>query len=167
MNESAIQSSAEVFAHVTEKKLMRVLHVDDECGFLEVSKLCLEIQGRFHVDTALSVDKALERLRKEKYDVVVSDYLMPGKDGLDFLKELREEGNTIPFIMFSGKGKEEVAIEALSLGANQYLRKDGNPETVYSELAHAIENAVKPSKRKKNLKFIEKVTGDIPKYLQT
>jgi PAS domain S-box-containing protein len=54
------------------------------------------------------------------------------------LKEIREKGNNIPFIMFTGKGREEVAISALNLGADQYLNKTGNPETVYGELAHAI-----------------------------
>jgi PAS domain S-box-containing protein len=80
----------------------------------------------------------LKKLEEEKYDVIISDYKMPAKDGLELLKELREKGNTIPFIMFTGKGREEVAIKALNLGANQYLNKVGDTETVYTELAHSI-----------------------------
>ena len=76
------------------------------------------------------------------YDVVVSDYQMPDKDGLEFLKELRKKGNTIPFIVFTGKGREEIAMKALNLGAAGYFNKHGEPETVYGELAHGIRQAV-------------------------
>lgn len=58
------------------------------------------------------------------------------------MKELRENGNDIPFIMFTGKGREEVAIRALNLGADLYFNKVGDPETVYGELAHGIHQAV-------------------------
>jgi CheY-like chemotaxis protein len=74
----------------------------------------------------------------EKFDVIVSDYQMPDKDGLEFLRELREKDNRTPFIIFTGKGREEVVIKALNLGAVQYLNKIGDPEMVYCELAHAI-----------------------------
>lgn len=80
-------------------------------------------------------------MEKEDYDAIVSDYQMPGKDGLDFLRELRQGGNSVPFVIFTGKGKEEVAIKALNLGADHYLNKNGDPETVYAELAHAVRRA--------------------------
>ena len=63
---------------------------------------------------------------------------MPLKDGLVLLKDLRKQGNDIPFILFTGKGREEVAIKALNLGADAYHNKQGSPETVYGELAHSI-----------------------------
>ena len=88
----------------------------------------------------------MEKLKQKDYDAVVSDYQMPGKDGLEFLRELREEGNTVPFIVFTGKGREEVAIEALNLGADRYIDKHGNPEAVYCELAHSIRVAVERKK---------------------
>lgn len=74
----------------------------------------------------------------KKYDVVVSDYVLPGKNGLDFLKELRDRGNNIPFILFTGKGREEVSVKALNLGADRFFNKFGQPETVYGELAYGI-----------------------------
>lgn len=140
---------------LTKRELLRVLHVDDDPVFLKVAKQCLEIEGRFQVDTALSVEKAEEKMKKEMYDAVVSDYVMPGKDGSDFLKELRDAGNDTPFIMFTGKGKEEIAIRALNLGADGYFSKIGSPETVYGELAHSICQIVESKKAKEALRTNE------------
>jgi PAS domain S-box-containing protein len=142
MVESAVQSHAEIVVGSDEKKLIRVLHVDDELGLLKVAKQCLEMQGPFHVDTAGSVEEALNKLKEKEYDAVVSDYQMPGKDGLEFLEMLRKNGNTIPFIMFTGKGREEVAVKAWSLGADHYVNKAGDPETVYCELAHCLRSTM-------------------------
>ena len=147
-----VTSTNEVIVDLTEKSLITVLHVDDELSLLEVTKQCLEMEGQFQVDEASSVEEAVRKLGEEAYDVVVSDYQMPGKDGLEFLKELRQKGNRIPFILFTGKGREEVAIKALNLGADQYLNKVGDPETVYGELAHSIRRAVE---RKRAQKIIE------------
>src|SRR5271157_4682466 len=124
------------------RTIIRVLHVDDDIGFLSVSKECLEAQGNFEVQTTSSIKEAMKKLKKGKYDAVVSDYQLPGKDGLQFLKELRQKGNNIPFIVFTGKGREEVVIKALNLGADHYENKSGDPETVYCGLGHAIRTAV-------------------------
>jgi len=155
MVESVVQSPAEIVVDSSEKLKIRVLHVDDELGLLKVAKQCLEMQGPFRVDTASSVEEALAKLGKERYDAVVSDYQMPGKDGLEFLKELRESGNSVPFIMFTGKGREEVAIRALNLGANQYLNKTGETETVYTELAHTVTELAKTKKAEELLRLSE------------
>jgi CheY-like chemotaxis protein len=98
MGESIVESSTEVVTDLTKKKLIRVLHVDDEEGFLKVVKQCLEMQGSFQVGNALSVEEAVKKMKRKAYDAVVSDYMMPGKDDLQFLKELREEGNNIPLM---------------------------------------------------------------------
>ncbi|MGB9959758.1 MAG: PAS domain S-box protein [Candidatus Bathyarchaeales archaeon] len=145
MTESAIELPAGV-VEFTEKKPIRVLHVDDEASFLSVAKECLEILGAFEVDTALSVEEAVKKMKRKEYDVIVCDYQMPGKDGLQFLEELRKNGNFIPFILFTGKGGEEVAIKGMNLSADGYISKNGDPETVYCELAYGIVEAV--SRRK-------------------
>jgi PAS domain S-box-containing protein len=119
-----------------------VLCVDDEAEFIESAKQLLELETSFHVDLAYSVKDALEKMASKVFDIIVSDYQMPGKNGLDFLKELRDSGNDIPFILFTGKGREEVAVKALNLGAARYFNKFGNPETVYCELVHGIRQAV-------------------------
>jgi PAS domain S-box-containing protein len=84
---------------------------------------------------------------------VVSDYEMLQKNGLDFLKALREKSNQIPFILFTGKGREDVAVKALNLGADSYINKNGSPETVYCELADAINKTVE---RKKSRELLAK-----------
>jgi PAS domain S-box-containing protein len=144
MVESKVEHRTEVIIGLGhEAKPIRVLHVDDDAGFLKVAKQVLQIKGSFQVETALSVHEAFEKMKEEKFDVIVCDYKMPEKDGLAFLKELRESGENMPFIVFTGKGREEIAKESLNLGADQYLNKTGNPEIVYCELAHSITKAVK------------------------
>ena len=83
--------------------------------------------------------------------LVVSDYEMPLKNGLDFLKELREHKNNIAFVIFTGRGREEVAVKALNLGADRYVDKNGSPETVYVDLADAINKVVERKKAKRLL----------------
>jgi PAS domain S-box-containing protein len=141
--ESVPESSATILSNsIMKKKSVKILHVDDDPSFLKVAKRCLKMQDEFQVETASSVEEAWEKMKIEEYDAIVSDYQMPGKDGLQFLKELREKGDATPFVMFTGRGREEVAIKALNLGADQYLNKSGNPEAVYFELAHSIRKAV-------------------------
>jgi PAS domain S-box-containing protein len=142
MNARTVESSAEVVIDLNEKRPIRVLHVDDDTSFLKTAKPILEMQGAFQVDMAPNVEEAIEKMKTKEYDIVVCDYQMPGKDGLQFLKELRENGNNIPFIVFTGKGREEVAIKALNLGADGYFSKTGSPETVYGELAHGVRLAI-------------------------
>lgn len=119
--------------------VIRVLHVDDDRATQEIAKLILlDINADFEIDQACCADDAFKKLSTGQYDIVVSDYEMPQKDGLQFLKELREQNNKIPFILFTGKGREEIAIKALNLGADGYYNKQGSPETVYGELSHSI-----------------------------
>ena len=115
--------------------------------------MILELENKFEVDTATSVDEAFCKLETQPYDAVVSDYDMPIKDGLDFLKELREQKNNITFIIFTGRGREEVAIRALNLGADHYINKSGSPEAVYSELADAIRKIVERKKEARSLRW--------------
>jgi PAS domain S-box-containing protein len=143
VTECSVKPSPEAVVDLDEKRLSRVLFVDDELGLLKAAKQCLEMKDEFQVDTASSAGEAMEKMRKQEYDVVVSDYQMPEKNGLEFLKEVRESGNDIPFIVFTGKGREEVVIRALNSGADRYISKSGDPETVYAELKHAIREAVR------------------------
>ena len=135
-----------------QKSVIRVLHVDDDPAMLEISKqILLDMDRSFEIENACSVDEAFKKLATGNYDIVISDYEMPQKDGLQFLKELREQNNKIPFILFTGKGREQVAIEALNHGATGYFNKQGSPETVYGELAHGIKLGVEHGKSQQEL----------------
>jgi PAS domain S-box-containing protein len=121
---------------------MQILCVDDEPELLELGKVILENRNEFSVDTAVSASAALEILSKKPYDAIVSDYMMPEIDGIDFLKKVRTWDKTIPFIFFTGKGQEEVAIEALNNGADFYLQKGSTPNSGYMELSQVIRQVI-------------------------
>ena len=139
-----------------KEKTLRVLHVDDDVCFLEVSKNILSLLSNFQVDTAESVEEALRKMISGSYDAVVSDYEMPTKNGLEFLTELRAKKIDVPFLLLTGKGREEIAIEALNLGADGYVSKHGNTETVYGELVHYIRQSVERKQAKNALNQTEK-----------
>ena len=103
--------------------MISVLYVDDEEVLLELGKLFLEKLGQFHVDTVTSA-QTIQRLKSTSYDAIVSDYQMTqDMDGIAFLKAIRAEFADLPFIIFTGKGREEVVIEAFDNGADFYLQK--------------------------------------------
>ena len=116
----------------------QILYVDDEAALLEIARLFLERTGEIAVDTTASPLEAYERILAGRYDAVVSDYRMPEMDGITLLKRIREAGSQVPFIIFTGRGREEAAIEALNNGADFYLQKGGDPKAQFAELANAI-----------------------------
>ena len=121
---------------------IRLLHVDDEPDFAEMAAALLERENdRFRVETASNADEALERLEAAAFDCIVSDYDMPGRDGIEFLEAVREEYSELPLVLFTGKGSEEVASEAISAGVTDYLQKDGGTDQ-YTLLANRVQNAV-------------------------
>ena len=135
---------------------IKILYVDDECFLHDPFKLYMEKDGEFMVDALDSATKALERLSSGHYDAVVSDYQMPGMDGIGFLKHLRSRDRKIPFILFTGRGREEVAIEALNSGADFYLQKGGDISSQFAELTHFIKSAVENRKAEEELIEMER-----------
>ena len=123
--------------------MMHILHVDDDRLFMELAEKLLKREASdIIIHTAESASEALELIATQHIDVIVSDFKMPEMDGLEFLAELRAAGNQTPFIIFTGRGREEVAIKALNLGANYYVRKGGDVTSQYVELAHIIRSVV-------------------------
>jgi len=125
---------------------MRVLYVDDEADLLEVGKMFLEQSGEFTIETATSAQEALDSPAFPSYDAIIADYQMPGMNGIAFLKEVRQRFGNLPFILFTGRGREEIVIEAINNGADFYLQKGGDPKAQFAELAHKVRQAV--SRRK-------------------
>ncbi len=120
--------------------MINVLHVDDEPDFLEVAREFLELDGEIKLTSCTSAGEVLEKnldfLRG--FGVIVSDYQMPGVDGLEFLNAVKRLDPEIPFILFTGKGREEVAMRGLNAGAEFYLTKGGDPRSQFAELANMI-----------------------------
>lgn len=101
-----------------------ILLVDDDPDFAEMTGLFLErVDESFSITTATSASEGLELVSENEFDCIVSDYEMPVMNGLDFLREVRNTHNGLPFIMFTGQGSEEVASNAVSAGVSEYLQK--------------------------------------------
>jgi PAS domain S-box-containing protein len=119
-----------------------VLYVDDEVDLLDIARLYLEETGLFIVSTVNSARKAQELMAAMRYDAVISDYQMPVMNGISLLKFTRKTYGNIPFILFTGKGREEVVIEAINNGADYYLQKGGDPDSLFAELIHKLQQAI-------------------------
>ena len=122
--------------------MISVLYVDDDLSLLEIGKLFLERTGEFQVELRDSAVKAVDLLKTTTFDIIISDYEMPVMNGLEFLKEVRSTLGEIPFILFTGRGREEVVIQALNDGADYYLQKGGDPKPQFVELTHKMKLAV-------------------------
>jgi len=121
---------------------IRALHVDDDPEFAEMVATFLEREDdQFDITTATSADEGLTCLSANEFDCVVSDYEMPGQSGIEFLEAVREEYPALPFILYTGKGSEEIASDAISAGVTDYLHKQTGTSQ-YTILANRIENAV-------------------------
>jgi PAS domain S-box-containing protein len=127
---------------------IRVLHVDDGPGFAEMAGEFLEREDdRIEVETATNASDAHSILAAEDVDCVVSDFDMPGQNRIEFLEAVREEYSELPFVLFTGKGSEEVASEAISAGATDYLQKEAGTDQ-YTILANRVLNYVDTARAK-------------------
>jgi PAS domain S-box-containing protein len=144
--------------------VLRVLYVDDEPALLELSRKFLQKHGDFEVDLLTSAKVALEHLKTNQYDAIISDYQMPEMDGITFLRQLKTSGNTTPFIIFTGRGREEVVIEALNEGADFYLQKGCEPKSQFVELSNKIRYAVTRKYAEDALHELQKRTAEIIEF---
>jgi PAS domain S-box-containing protein len=119
-----------------------VLYVDDEPALLDVGKQYLELSDTFKVRTAQSAAEAIRILSQQSYDCIISDYQMPETSGIDLLEQVRSENHEIPFILFTGKGREDIVIRAFDAGVDFYVQKGGDSRSQFRELSHKIRRAV-------------------------
>ncbi|MFX0113727.1 MAG: response regulator [Candidatus Hodarchaeota archaeon] len=125
-------------------KISSILFVDDDQEILHLAgELLPIIEPSFKVNCTRSAIEALEGLSQQTFDIVISDYDMPLVDGLEFLENLRNEGNNSPFILLTGRGREEVAMKALNLGANYYVTKGDNLSHLFAELTHIARTLIR------------------------
>jgi DNA-binding NtrC family response regulator len=102
--------------------MAKILVTDDEKTCRESIQMVLEREGH-EVETAGSVDNALERLDSRKFDLVLCDYRMPGKSGIDLLTELAKRGSEVPVILISACADYRTELAAMAMGAAEMLRK--------------------------------------------
>lgn len=135
---------------------IRVLFVDDNQPLLDIGSMYMERDATdFEITTTNSAAKALDILAFKTFDAIISDYQMPIIDGLEFLARVRARDEHTPFIIFTGKGREEIAIQALNLGATHYVIKGGDPKSQYAELIHIVRSSVEHNREKKALRESE------------
>ncbi|MCG3218015.1 MAG: PAS domain S-box protein [Candidatus Heimdallarchaeota archaeon] len=136
-------------------KRIDVLICDDDKRMLTMSKEYLNrIDPSLNVTCVNTVDAAIEVVDSQHIDLIVSDYQMPDRDGLDLLRYLRiEKQNYIPFIIFTGQSREEVAIEALNLGASRFIQKGVDIKAQYNLLARIINQEYLNYQTQENLKI--------------
>jgi PAS domain S-box-containing protein len=145
---------------------IQILHVDDDPSVTDLTATFLERDNnQFAVQTATSADEGLELIGDRPPDCIVSDYNMPRMDGLEFLRAVRKECPDLPFILFTGKGSETVASDAIAAGVTDYIQKGGGTEQ-YDLLANRIRNAVESRReatraaKQEQLMRLTEVTAD-------
>lgn len=128
---------------VSSDPLIHVLYVDDDPDMASFFRMYLEKMGKFKIYCVKNGKEALSFLGGENpCDIIISDYYMPVMDGIGLLKELHKNPSSPPFILFTGKGREEVVMEAINNGAAFYLQKGGDTRTLFAELVHKIKQAI-------------------------
>ncbi|MHA1218939.1 MAG: PAS domain S-box protein [Candidatus Heimdallarchaeaceae archaeon] len=138
--------------------VIRVLHIDDEEDFLFLTKEFVEkmSEGEIQVESLRNPKEVFERIKDNNIDIIICDYLMEDLNGLDLLKQIKQREFQIPFIIFTGRGREEVVIDALNLGADYYIRKGLDAKSQYTELVHQIRTVLRHKKAEQALTESEK-----------
>jgi PAS domain S-box-containing protein len=144
---------------------IRVLHVDDNPAVADVAATYLHRKhDRFDVEVVATVEAALSRLEADEFDCVVSDYEMPRRTGVEFLRDVRERYPNVPFILFTGKGTEEIASDAISAGATDYLQKRTGTSQ-YDVLANRVENAVERAETRRAARHLRELADTTDRIL--
>jgi len=127
---------------------VELIHVDDDPAFLDTTAVFLErLLTDPTVRTETSPEAAVDRVREESFDCLISDYDMPEMDGLAFFRAVRDADVRIPFILFTGKGSEEIASQALNAGVTGYFQKGGPDQQ--RRLANRVRQAVDEHRTRK------------------
>jgi DNA-binding NtrC family response regulator len=113
-----------------------VLVVDDEEQFLKVFSQRLEGHG-MAVDTATSGEEALKKVKGKDFDAIILDLVMPGMTGIETLKRIRSENPDLQFIILTGHGSIEKAVEAIKEGAFDFLEKPADVNKIIEKISEA------------------------------
>lgn len=114
----------------------KVLIVDDEVEFADV--IAERMRGRgFDVDTANSGADGLERIKEKEYDAIVLDMSMPGLDGIETMKRMLAQDNTLQIIILTGYGSVKKGVEAVKQGAVDFLEKPADIDALADKVGEA------------------------------
>lgn len=119
----------------------KILLVEDDLNFGDVFKSYLEMNN-FDVTLASDGEAGLEAFKKDTYDLVISDVMMPKKDGFTLAKDLRELNTQIPIIFLTAKALKEDLIEGFKIGGDDYITKPFNPEELLLRVRAVIRRSV-------------------------
>jgi PAS domain S-box-containing protein len=135
----------------TPSDTVHVLHVDDDPDFADtVATFLQRVDSRFDVATAGTADDGLDRIATEEFDCIVSDYDMPGTNGIEFLRAVRDDDPELPFILYTGKGSEAVASDAIAADVTHYMQKRAGSDH-FEVLANRIRKAVEAYRSQQSL----------------
>ena len=126
---------------------------------------CWKKPGRFQLIPSHRQKRHSNGSLQSGYDAILSDYQMPEMDGIEFLKCVRARHGNLPFILFTGKGREEIAIEALNNGADFYIQKGPDMKAMLAELKHKLLNAIERRQTESALKESQQLQNDIINFL--
>ena len=124
-----------------ENSKIHILVVDDDDGIRNLLKDYL-FNNNYIVSTAENGDQAKKKLEYFKFDIIILDVMMPGKDGYELTKEIKKNIN-VPIILLTAKGEVENRIKGLELGANDYLGKPFEPKELLLRIKNIISNSKK------------------------
>ena len=141
--------------------LAHILVVDDDEGIRSLVKKYLN-ENKYIVNTANSAEDALDKIKIIRFDLIILDIMMPGKSGLEFIKENKKNLET-PVILLTAKGQPDERVEGLEVGADDYLPKPFEPKELLLRIKNIL-NKTKKIEQKRIIKF-ENIKIDLNKQL--
>ena len=144
-----------------DKFVAHILVVDDDDGIRSLVKKYLN-ENNYLVTTAENAEKAIEKIKIIKFDLIVLDIMMPGKNGLEFIKENKKDLDT-PVILLTAKGEADERVEGLEIGADDYLPKPFEPKELILRIQNILNKTIKTD-QKRVIEF-ENVKIDLNKLL--
>ena len=118
--------------------MMKVIAVDDEPAFIEVLRIYLKEFGDFEIIPYSSPDEALDHIIADQADAIISDYTMPGMDGITFFREVKARIPNIPFLLLTGKDESKLILEAMNVGVDFLQFKGEDPSLLFADIAQKL-----------------------------